>query len=348
MNQKSRVTACLVVAASFGICLMAQNPTTTIANGKVKATLYLPDSKDGYYRGTRFDWSGVVRNVEYAGHDLYGPWYQRIDAKVPDYIYDGTDIVVGPCTSMMGVPEEFTTNNSALGWDEAKVGGTFIKIGVGVLRKPDDRPYDMFRLYDIVDGGKWTVRKTANSVEFTQELADPVTGYAYVYRKRVSLTPGKPQMLLEHTLRNTGKLPIRSVVYDHNFMRMDHQAPGPEIAIKMPFQPQPVVPLDTSLVGFRGNQIDFSKQLSGKDHVMVPFQGFGADSSDNDFRVENQKLGIGLRITGDRPIARASVWGIRAVFAVEPFIDMTIEPGSEFTWKITYDYYTIPKNAPQQ
>ena len=30
-----------------------------LTNGSLKARLYLPDSQKGYYRGTRFDWSGI-------------------------------------------------------------------------------------------------------------------------------------------------------------------------------------------------------------------------------------------------------------------------------------------------
>ena len=61
-----------------------------------------------------------------------------------------------------------------MGYDEAKPGGTFLKIGVGILRKPDDAPYSAYRLYEIVDGGKWSVKKSKDAVEFTQELHDAV------------------------------------------------------------------------------------------------------------------------------------------------------------------------------
>ena len=75
-------------------------------------------------------------------------------------------------------------SSRVLGYDEAKAGGTFLKIGVGILRKPDDSPYSHYRLYEIVDGGKWSVKKSADAVEFTQELHDASSGYGYVYRKK--------------------------------------------------------------------------------------------------------------------------------------------------------------------
>jgi hypothetical protein len=36
---------------------------------------------------------------------------------------------------------------------------------------------------------------------------------------------------------------------------------------------------------------------------------------------------------------------MRKVLAMEPFIAMTIDPGSEFTWNITYEYYALPLTA---
>jgi hypothetical protein len=138
-----------------GVCSSADSPPTAeITNSLVRLRLYLPDAKTGFYRGTRFDWAGIIASAEYAGHDYFTQWFQRTDAKVHDFIYDGPDIVAGPCTAATGPAEEFASDGSALGFSEAKAGGSFIKIGVGVLRKPDDAKYDMFRLYEIVDGGK--------------------------------------------------------------------------------------------------------------------------------------------------------------------------------------------------
>src|SRR5690242_2324958 len=141
-----------------GVCASTQAaPQTEITNGLVRARLYRPDAVNGFYRGTRFDWSGVIADLTYAGHNYFPQWFQRADANVRDFIYDGPNIVAGPCTAVTGPAEEFSTDSKALGFSEAKAGGTFVKIGVGVLRKPDGRDYEMFRLYDIVDGGKWTV-----------------------------------------------------------------------------------------------------------------------------------------------------------------------------------------------
>ena len=332
--------ACAVILA--GTCSALEFPSAELSARELRIRLYLPDARQGFYRGTRFDWSGVIGSLEHAGHEYYPAWFARVDPQVHDFIYDGADIVACPCTAMTGPAEEFTTDGQGLGFDNAKVGGTFVKIGVGVLRRPDDAKYDPYRLYEIVDGGKWIVDKHPDSIEFIQELADPSTGFGYIYRKTVSIAPDRPRMLLAHSLRNTGKRPIHSSVYNHNFLYLDRRAPGPEVTLTFPFTIRTAAAPDRTVVEISGHEIRFAKTLAGQDRAYLNILGFGAEAKDYDIRVENQGVGAGVRITADRPLARLSLWAIRAPVSIEPFIDMTIEPGAEFTWTITYDYYTLP------
>lgn len=52
-----------------------------------------------------------------------------------------------------------------------------------------------------------------------------------------------------------------------------------------------------------------------------------------------QGHGAGVRITGDRPLLRFGYRSIRTVLAAEPYIEIAVEPGQEFTSKWTYDYF---------
>jgi hypothetical protein len=328
-----------VCALAFGGKLWTAGfPQAEISNGQIRVKLYLPDAENGYYRGTRFDWSGVIASLEYKGHNFYGPWFDRVDPKDHDYV--GAEIVVGPSAAISGPVEEFQTNGAALGWDEAKAGGTFIKIGVGVLRK-DAGSYEFIKLYEIADPGRWTVKQNPDSVEFTQELTDPSSGYGYIYRKTVRLREGKPEMLLEHSLKNTGRRTIQSTVYNHNFLVLDKQPMGPDFRISVPFQIHSPRPPNKDLAQIQENRVVFSKVLEGEDVVFASLQGFGPSPKDHDIRIENRKVGAGVRIRGDRPLSSETLWSIRTVLAMEPFITMTIDPGSEFTWKTSYEYYTL-------
>jgi len=342
------ITALLAVPVALGLAVSSgppaeDHPQAEISSGDLHARIYLPDSRLGFYQGTRFDWAGVVSSLEYKGHDYYGQWYTRSDPRVHDFAFEGDDIVTSTCCTIMGPVEEFKTDDSALGFDEAPVGGTFIKIGVGVLRK-DSKIYDVFKQYEVVDPGKWTVNTHGDSVEFTHELTDAATGYGYIYRKTVRLVAGKPEMVLEHHLKNTGRHTIHGSVYGHNFLMLDQQTTGPDFTVTVPFQIHSPQPPKRDVAEIRGNQFVYLKALVNRDVVYVPLLGFSDNPKDNEIRIENPHVGAGMVIRGNRPLTNMALWSIRSVLAVEPFITMTIEPGKEFDWDVTYEYYTLAPN----
>src|ERR1700722_14725028 len=307
-------------------------PQWEIANSLLRVKLYLPDATRGFYRGTRFDWSGVVADLQFAGHNYYGEWFTKTDPTVSDFIYQGSDIVAGPCSAITGPVEEFTV----LGYDEAKAGATFLKIGVGILRKPDDSPYSPYRLYEIVNGGKWSTERNADAMEFIQELHDSSSGYGYIYHKKVSLVAGKPEMLIEHSLKNVGTRAIHTSVYDHNFLVLDKQPTDAGFRISLPFTISTEPPVEKELAEVRKDEIVYLKTLTGEDRVYTSISGFGNSSNDYKIRVENTNVKAGMEITADRPLSKMALWSIRSVIAVEPFIDISLEPGAHSTWK--YDY----------
>ncbi|MBV8819452.1 MAG: hypothetical protein JO022_13925 [Acidobacteriaceae bacterium] len=301
-------------------------PQRAIISRQVQAKFYLPDADRGYYRGTRFDWSGVMPSLEYKGHQYFGQWFERYDPKLHDAI--------------MGPVEEFRTNDAGLGYDEAKAGGTFIRIGVGVVRKPDDKPYEMFHTYDIVNTGQWSVRNGTDWIEFTQRLQD-ASGYGYVYTKRVSLDSGKPQMVIEHSLQNIGSKTINTTQYNHNFFVIDHQTTGPDVVVEFPFTPQP----DRDLKGLAqvsGKDLKYTSTLEKGQSLLAEMKGYGETKTDYDFRIENRRSGAGVRIRGDHPLAKVVFWSIRTVACPEPYIQIEVKPGKREKWKYTYDFYLLP------
>jgi len=307
--------------------LQAQDyPKAEISNGLIHAVLMLPDSQHGSYQATRFDWSGIISSLQYNGHQYFGQWYEHHDPKIHDAI-------TGPV-------EEFRTDDKGLGYDEAKVGGTFVRIGIGTCRKPDEPAYRPFETYDIVDHGKWTVHKHKDRIEFTQRLKS-AEGYDYIYRKTVRLVKGKPEMLLEHSLKNTGKREIDSTQYNHNFFVIDHEVVGPDISVKFPFVPIAPGGFKEDRAEVKGQEIIFPHELQGKNGVFSELQGSSNDVKDYDFRIENSKTGAGVHITSDQPLLKANFWAIRTVAVVEPYIMLRIAPGQEVHWTIRYDFYTF-------
>ena len=325
MQPRALAVLCLLIGLAGGPLIAAEPPRAGITNGAIRASLYLPDAENGYYRATRFDWSGVIASLEYKGHNYFGKWFEKYDPKIHDAI--------------SGPVEEFRTNGSGLGYEEAKAGEGFIRIGVGVLRKPEEARFGQFKTYDIIDPGKWTVRKGADWVEFTQELTGP-SGYAYAYKKTVRLAKDKPEMTLEHSLKNTGRRVIETNVYNHNFFVIDGKPSGPGFVIGFPFE----LAADRDLKNIaevRGREIVYKREIEKGESIITNLKGFSDSAKDYDIRVENRTSGAGVRVTGNRPLSDVVFWSIRTVLSPEAYITMRVEPGSEFTWNISYQFYTI-------
>lgn len=302
-------------------------PQAEISNGLIRARLYLPDPEKGYYQGTRFDWSGVISSLEFKGHQYFGLWFDKYDPKIHDAI-------TGPV-------EEFTP----LDYEAGKPGDPFLKIGVGVLRKPDEESYRFHRLYEVVEPGTWKTTKKADRVEFTHELRGP-GGYAYLYKKTVRLAKGKPELILEHSLKNTGKKTIATTVYNHNFFVIDNAPTGPDIQTQFAFDVQAEGQGIGTLAEFRDGQLIYQRELQkGENIYSSGLQGFGPTAKDYDLTIQNRKTGAGVRITADQPLSKFVFWASSRTSCPEPYIQIQAAPGEEFTWKISYAFFVEPSPA---
>lgn len=307
----------------FGACLSTQEDIskTEISNELIQAEIYLPDRENGYYRATRFDWSGVIASLEYNGHQYFGRWFDDYDP----YTHD----------AILGPVEEFTP----LGFEETVPGDHFVMIGVGALKRPDENDHNRFLLYEIADYGEWIVETYNDRVVFIHELSD-INGYSYEYHKIVKLTEDQPELVLEHKLKNTGTRVIETSVYNHNFFTIDEEPTGPGIRIIFPFDVYAEGTGFGSIAKTVGNEIQYIRQLKKGENVFSSdLQGFGDTSEDYDIRIENMKTGAGVRITGDHPIERLVFWASSRTSCPEPYIHLKVEPGEEIQWGIRYEFY---------
>jgi hypothetical protein len=317
------------------------HPDAEITNGVIRAKIYIPNRRTGFYRGTRFDWSGVLYSLEAHGQNYYGTWFDERDPNVHDFIHQDGKIIAGPCSAITGPVDEF----APVGYDEAKPGDTFLKIGIGALTKPNEDKYDNYHLYEIANPGKWRVTKHPDAMEFVQTLDNLSSGYGYRYQKNVQLTVGKGQLVLQHRLKNIGSRPIDTTVCNHNFLVLNHQPPGPGVVISVPFVIRIPHPTDSNLAEVRGREIAYTKALDGRDVFATSLEGFGDSADDNAIRIENSSVGAGIRWKTDKPLLREELWSIRTVVAMEPFISISVAPGGEFTWTTVYDYYVVSHNS---
>jgi len=302
----------------------ADHPKILLSNGALDVLVFLPNSIEGYYRSTRFDWSGVVACVSYNGHKFFGEWFQDYDPLT-------NDAITGPV-------EEFRSEDGAIGYAEAKPGELFVKPGVGVLRKVDDSPYKFGFPYPLIDPGKWTVTNTAHSITFTHTLKGP-SGFAYIYEKTLSIEGST--MTLSHSLHNTGDKAIDTSVYDHDFYIFDGHPTGPGMTIRFPFKPE----LQDSLAPaatVEGNTITYQQELQPKQTVASYIKGYSNKASDYDFTIEDKNTGVGVQQSSDNPISRFYLWSIRTTVSPEAYIHVNVPPGQTSKWNIHYRFFAPP------
>ena len=299
-------------------------PQTEISNGIIHASIYLPDEKNGYYQGVRFDRSGNMSSLEFKGHTYFGQWFAKYSPKIHDVI--------------MGPVEEFTP----LDFPETKRGESFVKIGVGVLYKPDDKPYEFSRYYEPLNQGKWSIKANSDKVLFIHDLDDKI--YSYHYEKSVQLIKDKPELVINHKLKNTGSNTIETSVYDHNFFVIDKHPTGPGLVVKLPFNLKGEGAGFGELAEIQGNQITFLRTIgNGENAECYSLEGFGPSASDYEIRIENRITGAGVRITCDQPFLKLAFWACHTTLCPEPYIKIKAEPGKEITWSIRYEFYTLTK-----
>jgi hypothetical protein len=317
------LSAALMLAQAAPPTGPAPFPQVEIRVETTRALVYVPDTARGYYRGTRFDWSGVIPSLRWNGHEYFGEWF---DAHDP-VLHDG---ITGPV-------DEFLTGTSSLGYEEAQAGQAFVRIGVGAVKKPaGETAYQRFATYEILDHGKWTVTPGEDHVTFVHELGDS-NGYAYRYEKVVRVSAAR--LMLEYKLRNTGRKRIESTVYNHNFFTLDRRGTDDDSAVTFAFDP--LLQRPNPLASLDGRTLRFTRAFGPKETMFTDITGYGQAPGDYDFRIENRATKAGVRITSDRPLARLGFWAHPKTICPEPFIDVSVDPGAERTWFIHYELYEV-------
>jgi hypothetical protein len=303
-------------------------PKAEIANKEVQMKLYLPDQVNGYYRGTRFDWSGIIFSLEYKGHQYFGEWSKTRNP------VSSSDIT-GPVNGYLF---------PGLGYADAKTGGEFIRIGVGALEKPEETNYQMFKTYKIIDNGKWTIDKGKDWIGFRHEIKRE-NGWGYIYYKRIELTADKPGFRIKYSLKNTGTKTIETDQFNHNFFIIDNGKPGPDFSVKFPFSCKPDNnPLNKAqtLVKIENSNLVFSGEVAERD-VWMSLVGYGDQPSDNQFVIVNKLTGAGVQVQMDKPLYQLNFWANKITLCPETFIFLKLSPGEETKWSSTYSVFTVDK-----
>jgi len=292
-------------------------PKVELKNGSLSAVVAVPDPVKGFYNGARFDHSGFLYRVQAGDLRLFGPWktgFQR----------GGLDAVTGPAG-------EFGMQ-SPLGYEEAKPGEAFVKIGVGHLKRPDDSVYSFTKKYEIVDPGIWTFTQGDSFFEAAHELA-PLRSWAYRYSKRITLSD--PQTItITYSLKNTGEKPLSTDYYTHNFFVFNDELIGPGDRIDI-------------LADLAGPKLAEPARISPRniafDGPITPGKGYYHEmplppklKNPVFARIANQASGASVILSTDASPFKLVFYAHDKALCAEPFVKIDLAPGEEMTWTDTY------------
>ena len=153
-------------------------------------------------------------------------------------------------------------------------------------------------------------------------------------------------MVLQHSLKNTGKKVITTSVYNHNFFVIDKEPTGPNMKMSLPFDIKVEDKGNGSLRGFgtiadiRGKSIIYNRELNKGEQVYSSgLQGFRNVSEDYNIVIENLKTGAGVKITSDAVIEKLVYWACPTTACPEPYIQLNVAPGKEIKWKYVYEFF---------
>lgn len=271
----------------------------------------LQEPGEGLYRGTRFDRSGVFGALEREGVDYAGPWNPSTDPFLHDCV--------------RGPVDEFRT----IGYEEAAPGEPFLKIGVGLLRRPDDAPYDRFRLYDLADPGRWAVFSDGVTATFRQNLE----GWCR-YTKEVSLSSGT-RFCIRHVLE--AFRPLSGDTYNHHFFTVGMLSTGPGRLVGTDFAATGEwrAPYDSVVLergGFR-----FLRSLGpGETVYMGGIHALSRKDTPYRFSVLEMENGRGVHISGNRPVDHAVFWANHRIACIEPYLLFSLREGERFAYTLDY------------
>lgn len=277
------------------------------------------ENPNGEYNSPRFDWTGKISSVSYKGIPV-------CTNEKPTGQKDNKD--------GKGFFNEFGIE-TPVGFDEINEGEWFHKIGIGLLEK-QGKEYGFFKAYKIKPA-PFVVETTTNSVRIACN-SQATNGYSYTLIKEITLL--ESGFKINYQLNNTGKKPIITDEYCHNFLAINQQPISPDYILKFAFNLDSTnfdtIVNEEEKVSIQPNQISFN----GTPSEQFFFSNLnGGKTVDAFWELVNLKSKIGIRETGNFKTQKINLWGWGHVVSPELFINIDLPAGESMQWSRTYHIF---------
>ncbi len=264
------------------------------------------------YRGRRFDWSSIITQVTLDRKHTFCAVEDAADPK-----------------GGIGLSCEFGLKK-AVAYLEAGTGDGFLKPGVGILTRKGQEPYSCFVDYEaaLFDVG---ITLSPDSVTFVSEPRD-CNGYAMRLTRRI--TVDQNQLRMSVLVENTGRMPIITDEYCHNFIAINGQGPGPALTLRTGF---PFAATGLShMLALKRNKSTWDR--SPQCPFYVPDRHVDCPAGTY-WILKHEPSGIGMAEGGSFALAHFALWGSGHVVSPEAFIAVHVRPGESQRWHRDYTFF---------
>lgn len=273
------------------------------------------------YNFSRFDWTGKIVDVKFKGIPL---------ATLEDPSCRNENLFGKGFYNEFGI-------DTALGFEETKIGKWFHKIGVGILKKEDSN-YEFHKPYTIKPAEFRTTAK-ANSL-IIDCISAKVNGYSYELRKEIELQ--EAGFTINYHLVNTGNKAIHTTEYSHNFIAIDNDVIGANYVLNFPFDlkrqffgetvnPESAVVIGPNTINFNSVPTApfFFSNLSGEERVKSAWE------------LLHLRTKVGIRENSNFTTDKINLWGWKHVVSPEVFFEINIGPGESSEWTRRYEMFQV-------
>ena len=283
-----------------------------------------PAAAEPYYRGNRFTPLANVLRVAMDGRDfLHSP------------------VEHDPRADNAGLATEFDLrqwqDGGPPGFVDAVEGGSFLKVGVGVLKKAGDE-YGFYKPYEVVSFAPVEAEWREDGAVFRQRC-EAESGYAYRYEAEVRVRARTLE--IEYRLENSGRLAFATEQYAHNFFAFEGAGvvgPGYELEFSRPFTFEE---FKSQVLRVDGRRIRFGEGIAPRKAItsmVVPVPSPEAEEIPDSVLVRHVATGMAIRSTVSRPTAQTAVHASPRYLCAEQFVRVRLQPGETATWRRTYDF----------
>jgi hypothetical protein len=283
-----------------------------LSSGQLLAEIAEPGE---FYRGSRYDWSGHVRQITLKRKHTFF-------STLPD----------PPDASMggNGLLDVFETADD-MGYEETELNNRFPMLGVGLLKKESRQPFLFRSPYDVLPFER-TINENENCVTFTT-LPSHCNGYAVQETKKLSLEADS--LIINYTLKNVGSKELNFSSFNHNFFQFDNHPINTDYSLNLPYQVSLRILRGSICAQYQSISVQaFDEPTASGAFLLNGFEGTSAHW----WCLRHIPSGLQVLCEEDFAVSRFYVWVMERSFSPETFFSAVLSPGTECSFRRKYTF----------